>query len=204
MVRLFARFALLLMACLATSAEGPDPVIPGAASAGNLPADFYVTSGCARPEAIPVVKPSYSDRAAIDIYNAKVRRYNEAGKAFAACINAYVDKAPNDIAWILFTVNAAIARANGSNPPAAPSAPGNMPADFYPAPVCFAPAERVDTVPDPRNAKAMDVHNTKVRTFNALAGSFNDCINGYKARAQADIARIEEAENTAALEAKNP
>jgi hypothetical protein len=78
-----------------------------------------------------------------------------------------------------------------------------MPSGFYPAPLCILPAEKAGAAPDPRNAKAMEAHNTKVRTFNALAGSFNGCIEDYKTRAQADIARIEEARKAAALEAKS-
>jgi hypothetical protein len=201
MVRPFAGFALLMMSGLAASAL--DPVVPATASAGNLPDDFYAKSGCARPEGIPLTKPPRSDQAAVDAYNKKVRRYNEEAKPFGACINAYVDKAYEDIDWIVFAVNAAVAKANGSNPPPAPTAPGNMPAGFYPAPLCIAPTEKVDAAPNPRNAKAVEAHNTKVRTFNSLAGSFGDCITGYKMRAQADIARIEDARNAAALEAKN-
>jgi hypothetical protein len=194
---------LILVGHSTTSAQERDPVVPDAASAGNLPADFYAKPGCARPEAPPVVKPVRGDQAGVDAYNVKVRRYNEAGKVFGACINAYSDRAHNDVDWIVFAVNTAVAKVNGSNPPAAPPSPGNMPANFYPAPFCIAPTDKVAAAPDPRNAAVVEAHNTKVRTFNALAISFNACIADYKTRAQADIARIEEAQNAAALEAKN-
>jgi hypothetical protein len=198
MVRMFAGFALLMMPGVAASAQ--DSLVP--AAAGNLPADFYAKSGCARPD-VPLNKPPRSDQAAVDAYNAKVRRYNVERLTFDTCINAYVEKTDRDIEWIVFAVNTAVAKVNGSNPPSVPLSPGNMPAGFYPAPACIFPAEKVDAAPDPRNAKAMEAHNTKVRTFNALAGSFGDCIADYKTRAEADIARIEAAQNAAALEAKN-
>lgn len=200
MVRLFAVFALLLMPGLAAAQNS---ALPAAGPAGNLPADFYIKAGCARPEP-PASKPTRSDRDALaDLYNRKVRRYNEELRTFDTCINAYVEKTDHDIAWIVFAVNTAVAKVNGTSPPSAPTMPGNMPAGFYPAPLCILPAEKVDAAPDPRNAKAMEAHNTKARTFNALAGSFNSCIEDYRTRAQTDIARIEEAENAAALEAKN-
>ena len=49
----------------------------------------------------------------------------------------------------------------------------------------------------------MDAYNAQVKTFNASAAVFQECLKGYAARARADIARIEQAQ-AAAAQTKNP
>ena len=170
-------------------------VLAGASAqpAGNLPAGFYTPSGCKQPEEIKRAKPAYGDQAGVDGYNAAVRRYNNESKAFAACSNGFAQKASADIEWILFTVNSAIAKATGKSPPSSPSAPGNMPAGFYPAPTCIAP-EPVGAAPEGHDLKGMAEYNARVRAYNAMADSLGACLKDYSARAQVDIARIKSAE----------
>jgi hypothetical protein len=175
---------------------------PPTTSAGNLPADFYVANACNRPEAFSVPKPLATDRDGVLMYNNAIKHHNERLNLFGACINAYVEKASRDIDWILFTVNSAVAKANNSNPPSAPTAAGNMPLGFYPSPECIKPSEPSGTIPSVHDTKAMDAHNAEVKAYNALAAAFMGCINGYAARAQTDIKRIESAQKDAASQTK--
>jgi hypothetical protein len=196
--------ALVAVGLILTGSPGPSAqvtAIQPATSPGNLAADFYAQPGCVKPDKPTLPKPNYDDRAGVAQYNQAVRRYNDGSKAFDACINAYVDKAPNDIDWIMFTVNTAVAKANGSNPPSAPTATGNMASGFYPSPDCIAPDRALGAIPNGRDTDAMEARNTRVRTFNVLAGGFNDCIKAYVAKAQTDIERVEQAQKDAALKA---
>ena len=183
MLKIFLVAVVLVAGMAGASAQG----------SGNLPADFYAASGCKQPEEIKRAKPAYGDQAGVDGYNAAVRRYNNQSKAFAACSSEFSQKASADIQWILFTVNSAIAKATGKSPPSPPAAPGNMPAGFYPAPVCIAP-EPVGAAPDGHDLKAMAEYNARVRAYNAMADGLGACLKDYSARAQADIARIKVAE----------
>jgi len=175
-----------------------------AAPPGNLVPDFYVRPSCEKPEKISLHKPADIERDEVVRYNAAVKRYNMQLMDFGACINAYVQKAPNDIDWIMFMVNTAAAEANGTNPPPRPTAPGNMPVGFYPPPDCIQPDQKPGAAPDVRNIKAMGAHNNDVRTFNALANDFNGCIKAYVAQAKVDIEHVEKAQRDAALAARDP
>lgn len=166
---------------------------------GNLPADFYVRPLCKKPDTISPRKPTSTDRQEVSLYNSVVRRYNKELRDFDTCINAYSEKASNDIDWITFMVNTAAANANGTSPPSAPAAPGNMPSGFYPSPICIRPDQKPEATATARDTKAMDARNADVRTFNALATDFNTCIRDYVARARMDIARIEKAQREAGL-----
>jgi len=189
-------FAILVAALFGAPALGqPVP----AAAAGNLPADFYVKSDCKKPDTMSLRKPVSTEREEVSLYNAAVRRYNKANRDFDTCINAYIAKAPHDIDWIMFMVNTVAADANGSNRPTPPTAPGNMPSGFYPPPACIKPDRKPDAAPNARDTKAMDAHNTEVRTFNVLATDFNTCIQNYVARARVDIERIEKTQGEAGL-----
>lgn len=185
MLKTFLAAILTVMVLAGASAQTP--------GSGNLPADFYASSGCKQPEDIKRPRPAYGDQAGVDGYNAAVRRYNSESKAFAACSTAFAQKSSADIAWILFTVNSAIAKATGKSPPSPPSGSGNMPAGFYPAPSCIAP-EPVGAAPDGHDVKAMAEYNARVRAYNAMADSLGVCLKDYSAKAQVDIARIKSAE----------
>ena len=185
MLKTLVAAVIMIMGLTGASAQTP--------SGGNLPADFYAASTCKRPEEIKRAKPSYDDRSSVDAYNAAVRRYNSQSKDFAACSNGFAQKTGADIDWIIFTVNSAVAKATGKTPPSPPSAPGNMPAGFYPAPSCITP-EPVGTPPDGHDAKAMAEYNARVRAYNAMADSLGACLKDYSAKAQSDIARIKAAE----------
>ena len=174
------------------------------ATTGNLATEFYVKPSCEKPERISLRKPATTERDDVLRYNTAVKRYNKQLTDFGACIDAYVQKVPNDIDWITFMVNTAAAQANGSNPPPRPTVAGNMPLGFYPPPDCIQPDRKPGTAPDVRNVKAMGAHNTDVRTFNALANDFNGCIKAYVVQAKIDIEHVEKAQRDAALEARDP
>jgi len=216
MARFLAFSAAFLASILAASAQpAPPPVadkspespagkVSSATSerqqetwAGNLSADFYVKPICVRLEDVTLPKPALNDRVNVQLYNTAIRSHNKQLEAFGACIDAYTGKASLDIDWILFTVNTAIAKANNSNPPSAPAAPGNMPSGFYPASDCIKPEPPQGAAPGVRDIKAMDAYNAQVKTFNASAAVFQECLKGYAARARADVARIEQAQASA-------
>lgn len=159
---------------------------------GNLPADFYAASPCKKPEEIKRPRPSYGDQASVDSYNAAVARYNRQSKAFTDCSNEFSRKATADIEWILFTANSAMAKATGKSLPSQPPPPGNMPAGFYPAPICIAP-EPLGPAPDGHDTKAMAEYNARARAFNAMNEGLGACLKDYAAKAQVDIARIRSA-----------
>jgi hypothetical protein len=188
MVRVLS--AILAAATLAASAQPPQD---NATLAGNLPAGFYVSSACDKSNRTPPAQPLSNDRENLLAYNYAVQRYNRQLRESEACLRAYAQKAQHDIDWVQFTVNMAVAKANGANPPAPPTAPGNMPSGFYPAPDCIQPdKQQLGAAPDGHDAKAMEAYNRNVKAYNALADSFNACMKGYEARARTDINRIEE------------
>jgi len=160
--------------------------------AGNLSAGFYTKPSCVRPGDVTLPKPAATDRENVLLYNNAIRQHNKQLQGFSACITAYTDKASLDIEWILFTVNTAIAKANTSNPPSEPAAPGNMPSGFYPAPDCSKPEAQPGVAPSVHDVKAMDAYNAKVKTFNASAETYQACLRSYTARARVDVSRIEQ------------
>ena len=193
-IRDFAVLPLLLASSLAMAQPAPPPD-------GNLAAGLYIAANCQRPDPFTLPKPGYGNREDIASYNFAVRRHNTQLKVFDACINDYADKGSNDIDWIVFTANAAVAKANGTSQPSPPAALGNMPAGFYPAPDCITPDRKLGTQPDGFDAKAMNAYNTKVRTFNVLAAGYNDCDRSYVARARVDIEQIEQSRRDATAQA---
>ena len=197
MARFLAFSAAFLASILAALAQPAAPAQQHETAAGNLSADFYVKPSCARPEDVTLPKPALTDRVNVQLYNTAIRNHNKQLETFGACIDAYTGKASLDMDWILFTVNSAIARANNSDPPSAPAAPGNMPSGFYPASDCIKPDAQPGAAPGVRDVKAMDAYNAQVKTFNASAAVFQECLKGYATRARADVARIEQAQASA-------
>jgi hypothetical protein len=197
LVRLFAISTVLGASPAVTFAQQNST--PAAASSGNLPFDFYAKADCHKSDQFTLPKPSFGDREGISSYNLAVQRHNSQLRAFDACINDYVGKASKDIDWIMLLVNSEVAKTNGTNSPAKPTAPGNMAAGFYSSPGCVAPdRQQLGPVPDGHDVKAMEVHNHNVETNNILADEFNACIKGYVGRAHVDIQRIENAQRNAA------
>ena len=200
LIRLFAISAVLGVAAATASAQ--ERPIPATVSSGNLPPEFYIKVNCNKPDQFTLPKPSYGDREGIASYNWAVQHHNSQLRAFDACINDYVAKTSKDIDWIMFLVNSEVAKTNGTNSPAKPTAPGNMPAGFYPSPGCVAPdRQQLGLVPDGHDVKTMEVHNRNVETYNTLADGFNACIKDYVGRAHVDIQRIENAQRNAASQA---
>ncbi len=72
---------------------------------------------------------------------------------------------------------------------------GNLPADFYPKSPCTKPdtAAIGDKPRDARDVKAVQDYNQRVQTYNKTAAGFNTCVVDYAARANNDIARIQQA-----------
>lgn len=175
-----------------------------AEEAGNLPTGFYVRSSCVKPER-PVGKPVYTDPQDVAIYNLRVSRFNKAVVAFNACTKTYLENADHDVERILSVVNRAVAEVQGAAPPPAPTAPGNMPADFYPASTCAKPDRDALGVPPPaQDVKAMAAYNQRVAMFNDQAKSFTDCLKGYQDKARRDIEQIRAATRDATAQTRAP
>ena len=193
-----------LLALGMTGTGWAQPAAPAAEAAGNLPAGFYVRSSCLKPEK-PVGKPAYTDPQDVAIYNLRVQRFNKAVAAFNVCLKAYLENADRDVERILSVVNSAVAEVQGSAPPPAPVAPGNMPADFYPASPCAKPSrEALGTQPPPQDVKAMAAYNLRVASFNDQAKVFADCLRGYQDNARRDMEQIRAATRDAATDAGAP
>ena len=100
---------------------------------------------------------------------------------------------------------ATVAQAQDLSPPpinlgtalTSPTAPGvgNLPPDFYPKSPCTKPdsASIADKPRDGRDLKAVQDYNQRVQTYNKSAQGFNICIKDYAAKAQNDMARIQQA-----------
>jgi hypothetical protein len=90
--------------------QGTAPPQPPAAM-GNLPADFYPRSPCARPDRTVLgAQPARTDIQAMAAYNLKVAAFNLQAEAFGACLKAYQDKARHDIQMIQVAVQPATVR----------------------------------------------------------------------------------------------
>jgi hypothetical protein len=87
------------------------PLPAAGQTVGNLPPDFYPQPKCEKPEA-PGKVPEAQNQAAMQAYNAKVKKFNGQAEAFNACMKDYRDRAQNDINVILATVHAAVTAAN--------------------------------------------------------------------------------------------
>ena len=177
---------------------------PAGEAAGNLPAGFYVRSSCLKPEK-PVGKPIYTDQQDVAAYNFRVSRFNKAIAAFNICTKTYLENADRDIERILSVVNGAVAEVQGNAPPPPPTAPGNMPADFYPRSPCVKPnRDGLGTQPPAQDVKAMAAYNLRVTLFNDQANSFTDCLKDYQDKAKRDIEQIRAAARYAAADTRAP
>ena len=193
-----------LLALAMTGTGWAQPAAPAGEAAGNLPAGFYVRSSCLKPEK-PAGKPVYTDPQDVAAYNFRVSRFNKAVAAFNICLKAYLENADRDVERILSVVNVAVAEVQGGVPPPAPMAPGNMPADFYPASPCAKPdRDALGAQPSPQDVKAMAAYNLRVAAFNDQAKDFADCLKGYQGKARRDMEQIRAATRDAAAETGAP
>ena len=94
-------------------ARGTAPPAPPAAD-GNMPADFYPHSPCARPDQGALgAQPSPTDRKAMTAYNLRVKTFNEQAVTFNTCLKTFTDNAQRDIAQIQESAHAAAASSAG-------------------------------------------------------------------------------------------
>jgi hypothetical protein len=194
---------LSLLCLLATSMAG---TAVAQETGGNLPADFYPSNHCIKPDVNKVDRMNRSDGL----------RYNKAVKDYNACNATYLDKARNDADLVLAMVNTQVAVTNGTPPPAMPSAPGNLPAGFYPASNCIKPdkaaigempsTQKVAVVgatgkpasqDGQRALDAMAAYNQRVAAYNTQVTAFGACSKDYVAKGQIDLAHIQAAVQTA-------
>lgn len=76
----------------------------------NMAPDFYPHPKC-EPTGKAPAKPG-NDPDAMNLYNMKVRVFNQKAIAFNLCLKTYVDNSQNDINAIQAVVHAAVAEAN--------------------------------------------------------------------------------------------
>lgn len=199
--------AVLLALTLPATAQTPSPP---PVTGTNMPPDFYPHSPCIKPA--KVVKDGTARTsggsaqywAPTDV-NVPVANFNKAYAAFNACIKAYVDKAQHDTQYILAVVNAAVADVQGTQPPAIPTAAGNMPSGFYPRNLCIRPDQTsLGKAPDASGQQAMTAYNLRVETFNQQALVFNACIKAYVDNGQKDIATIQNMVHAIVADANAP
>jgi hypothetical protein len=196
--------AALLCASAAAQVAPTVPASPDAAP-GNLPADFYPRATCVKP-----------DRTKLDRFDdMEVLRYNRMIKDFNVCSKTYLVNAQNDAAYVLGMLNAQVSIVNGETPPVLPSAPGNLPAGFYPASACVRPDKaEIGAMPSfqkvpvvaatgkPSTAEgqsamdAMAAYNQRVARYNLQITAFSACSKDYIAKARIDMARIQAAVQT--------
>ena len=89
---------------------GPAFAQPLSTGGTNMPPDFYPHPKC-EPVGKAPVQPG-NDPDAMNVYNLKVRTFNQKVMAMNLCIKAYVDNAQNDINTIQKVVRDAVAEAN--------------------------------------------------------------------------------------------
>ena len=186
---------LCLGLCLALPAAAQD-------APGNLPADFYPRSSCAKPD---INRVNRMERDEIMRYNRLIKEYN-------SCAKTYLANAVSDADIVLAAINAQVAIANGQAVPPTVPGPSNMPADFYPRSSCVKPdkaaigempsTQKVATVAatgkpataDGQNAMdAMAAYNQRVAQYNTQLVAFNACSKDYIAKGRIDIAHIQAA-----------
>ena len=74
---------------------------PPSVAAGNMPADFYPASPCAKPNRDTLgAQPPPQDAKAMAAYNLRVASFNDQAKNFTDCLKAYQDRAKRDIEQI--------------------------------------------------------------------------------------------------------
>jgi hypothetical protein len=62
---------------------------PPPAATGKMPADFYPSSPCSKPDRETLgAQPSTSDHKAMVAYNLKVKAFNEQAVSFSACLKS--------------------------------------------------------------------------------------------------------------------
>jgi hypothetical protein len=172
------------------------------ANTGNLPADFYPRNTCIKPDASKVDRLDYN----------QTIRYNRMVKEYAACSKSYLANARADSEYVLAMINAQVGIVDGTAVPPMPSAPGNLPAGFYPASSCIRPDRAaIGTVPSvqsvpviaatgkPKSAdgqQALDTmaaYNQRVTRYNLETATFSACSKDYIAKGHADLAHLQAA-----------
>ena len=83
---------------IAKASNSNPPSAP--AALGNMPAGFYPTPDCTKPDAPSGAAPGVRDVKALDAYNAKVKAYNAAAEVFQECLKGYAARARADVAHI--------------------------------------------------------------------------------------------------------
>jgi len=199
------------LSLLCLLAASPPAAAQDAAAGGNLPADFYPRANCSKPDVNKVDRLNRSD----------TLRYNKAVKDYNVCIKTYIDQSRADADLVLAMINAQVAITNGTAPPALPSAPGNLPAGFYPASQCIKPDKAaIGEVPSTqkvavveatgkpasqdgqRAMDAMAAYNQRVAAYNAQTIAFSACSKDYITKGQIDLAHIQAAVQTATTTAE--
>ena len=101
------------VALFVTSATAQESAPAPAADAGsNFPAlKDYPAAACVKPEPLPK-KPITTSNVEIERYNVLIANYNKIGKAYVACVNAYVGNANRDMEIIRQKSRAATDEAN--------------------------------------------------------------------------------------------
>jgi hypothetical protein len=81
--------------------------VAGAQAPAALPVGGnYPDPDCTKPQ-VNLVKPgAWNNSEAVDSYNLKVRRFNQAVTAYDSCMHAYIDKANGDVKVIQDKANA--------------------------------------------------------------------------------------------------
>ena len=201
-----ARAGLAVLAVISAqllSAAQAQPVETLPAELGNLTPGFYPAPPCAKP----VFEEGKGEMGllansgvgsvsqfAVDDRHRRVENFNKAVAAYNGCAKTYIQNSRYDIERILSTVNTAIAQAQGTAPPAPPTAMGNLPAEFYPRSPCVRPDQTtLGAQPAITDVGAMAAYNLKVETFNQQAATFNTCAKTYRDKAQHDIQEIQAA-----------
>ena len=103
---------ILFQALIVAALIGPAFAQPLATGGTNIGPDFYPKPKCEPTGPLPV-RPG-NDPDAMNVYNLKVRTFNQRAAAFNLCLKAYVDNAQNDINSIQKMVHDAVAEANAA------------------------------------------------------------------------------------------
>jgi len=106
------RFFWMIVACVALAGPASAQALSTPLSSGgtNMAPDFYPRPKC-EPAGKAPVQPG-NDPDAMNVYNLKVRAFNQRVMAMNLCMKAYVDNAQNDINTIQKVVRDAVTEAN--------------------------------------------------------------------------------------------
>jgi hypothetical protein len=89
------------------------------------------------------------------------------------------------------------ALAQAPAPEAGPPLAGNLPADFYPKPVCAAPSRRKLSRPSSNEREDVLFYNRNVEKFNKESAVYNDCMQAYSTKVGNDIQGVLSTVNSA-------